>query len=155
MRLGRHFLLREFLRSQTAARAGRTLVNPPDVIIGNLTRLVTEVLDPLREATGGPITVLSGWRPDWLNKMVGGSLTSDHLAGRAADIVAGVSNQALCELIRELNLPVKQCILEFPPHGWVHVSVPLLGVVPKREYLVARKEGAITRYSPWNPPKGE
>ena len=71
--------------SQTAARRG--LSNKPnDETIKNLGFLVAEVLDPLRLAVGKPLVVTSGYRSPEINRLIGGSPTSDHVKGRAADI---------------------------------------------------------------------
>ncbi len=90
---------------------------------GNLDTLVDKVLDPLREAYGKPIKVNSGYRCPKLNKAVGGSATSQHMTGQAADITAGskAENRKLFDLVRSLKLPFDQLIWE---HGgaWVHVS---------------------------------
>ena len=89
----------------------------------NMMALVNNVLDPLREAYGKPIRVNSGFRCEKLNKKVGGSKTSDHLHGMAADITAGIpkENKRLFYLIQELGLPFKQLIDE-KGFSWVHVS---------------------------------
>ena len=89
----------------------------------NMMALVNNVLDPLREAYGKPIRVNSGFRWEKLNKKVGGSKTSDHLHGMAADITAGIpkENKRLFYLIQELGLPFKQLIDE-KGFSWVHVS---------------------------------
>jgi hypothetical protein len=89
----------------------------------NMMALVNNVLDPLREAYGKPIRVNSGFRCEKLNKKVGGSKTSDHLHGMAADITAGnpQENKRLFYLIQELGLPFKQLIDE-KGFSWVHVS---------------------------------
>lgn len=89
----------------------------------NMMALVNNVLDPLREAYGKPIRVHSGFRCEKLNKKVGGSKTSDHLHGMAADITAGIpkENKRLFYLIQELGLPFKQLIDE-KGFSWVHVS---------------------------------
>lgn len=89
----------------------------------NMMALVNNVLDPLREAYGKPIRVNSGFRCEKLNKKVGGSKTSDHLHGMAADITAGSpkENKRLFYLIQELGLPFKQLIDE-KGFSWVHVS---------------------------------
>lgn len=147
IKLGKYFFLREFLRSQTAARLGRQIENPKEEIVEELRRLVVHILDPLREELGKPITVLSGWRPLWLNRLVGGAVNSDHMKGRAADfVVAGLSNANTCRLVKELDLPFRQCILEFPPNGWVHLSIDAEGKPAKKEFLTARKEGKVTVY---------
>lgn len=89
----------------------------------NMMALVNNVLDPLREAYGKPIRVNSGFRCEKLNKKVGGSKTSDHLHGMAADITAGIpkENKRLFYLIQELGLPFKHLIDE-KGFSWVHVS---------------------------------
>ena len=53
----------------------------------NLGELVDAVLDPLREKYGRPIHVSSGYRCPRLNRAVGGSATSQHVKGEAADKV--------------------------------------------------------------------
>ena len=88
-----------------------------------MTALVDNVLDPLREAYGKPIRVNSGFRCPALNKAVKGSATSDHMAGRAADITGGSpkEHKRLFYLIQELGLPFDQLIDE-KRFSWVHVS---------------------------------
>lgn len=144
--LSADFWLREFLVSETASRLGKPIVPMPDEI-ENLRRLCTEVLQPLRTELGRPIFISSGLRPHWLNKAIGGSGTSMHPYGCAADFrVAGVKNENVCNRVRELNLPVDQCILEFPPEGWVHTGIALPGETPRRMYLTARAEYGATHY---------
>lgn len=89
----------------------------------NMMALVNNVLDPLREAYGKPIRVNSGFRCEKLNKKVGGSKTSDHLHGMAADITGGSpkENKRLFYLIQSLGLPFDQLIDE-KNFDWVHVS---------------------------------
>jgi uncharacterized protein YcbK (DUF882 family) len=59
-------------------------------------------LDIIREAYGAPIVITSGFRSWDLNKAVGGSTTSQHAAGQAADMV-GYDNQKLWDTIIKLN----------------------------------------------------
>lgn len=81
----KHFTIAELTASDTARTRG--IINTPsDYQRGNLTRLVELLLDPLREAWGSPIIVNSGFRNAKLNHAVGGSSTSAHLTGHAADI---------------------------------------------------------------------
>jgi len=137
-RLSPNFTLQEFLRSQEAIRTGLQIEPTPEAI-ENLARLCTDVLEPIR-AVVGPISISSGYRPKWLNDRVGGSKTSQHLTGCAADI--HVSDKTPWELacaIRSMKLAaLNQCILEFPPSGWVHVSVAEPDAVPKYQFLTAR-----------------
>ena len=118
--LSKDFLLHEFTRSQQAARLGRAIVAEPEIVEA-LTKLCINVLQPLRDAIGTTITVTSGYRPAWLNLMVGGSATSQHMKGEAADIIAaGYTPLQLCREIAMLDLPFDQLILEFDE--WSHVS---------------------------------
>lgn len=128
----KHFSIQELTHSDTAIRKG--IVNTaPKEAQENLTHLVDNVLDPLREAWGGPITVTSGYRSAALNKAVGGSATSDHLKGCAADITVGSreQNKKLFMLIQKLGLPFDQLIHEKGSvkdgPDWVHVSYRRVG----------------------------
>ena len=116
----KHFTLDELTRSATARRLGidNTLTRQA---AANLKQLVANILDPLREAYGAPIYVNSGYRCPVLNRAVGGSASSQHLTGEAADITAGskAGNRRLYELLR--NLPVDQAINEHN-FAWLHVS---------------------------------
>ena len=118
----KHFTIKELIRSDTARRLG--IVNtPPPYAVRALNELVDHVLDPLREAWGGPIHVNSGYRCPELNKVVGGTPYSQHQRGEAADITVGspARNRRLLALIKRLNLPVDQCIDE-KGCRWIHVS---------------------------------
>lgn len=81
----KHFTMRELTKSETADRL--CLDNEPDEESEeNLDKLVINVLDPLREKWSSPIKVTSGYRCKELNEAVGGSRTSQHMQGKAADI---------------------------------------------------------------------
>ncbi|HHU77166.1 MAG TPA: DUF882 domain-containing protein [Firmicutes bacterium] len=61
-------------------------------------------LQALRDKVGRPVVILSGYRNPAHNKAVGGSPGSQHLLGRAADIVvSGYSVQKLAEISREIG----------------------------------------------------
>lgn len=144
-----HFTLREFLRSDAAARMGKPIVAPPE-IFANLRRLCELVLEPIRAELGRPITILSGYRPLWVNKLVGGSSTSEHVDGRAADFeVPGMTDLEVCQRIAGIldRLPVNQLIYEFPPNGWTHVSVCRGDAAPKRQVITARSIKGATHYT--------
>lgn len=123
----KYFTIKELTRSDTAIRKGIDNTAPKEAQ-ENLTSLVDNVLDPLREAWGKPITVTSGYRCPELNRAVGGSATSDHLKGRAADITAGsrAQNKELFMLVQKLGLSFDQLIHEKGSvkegPDWVHVS---------------------------------
>lgn len=118
----KYFTIAELCKSETADRLGIDNRCKKEHVY-NMTALVDNVLDPLREAYGKPIQVNSGFRCLALNKAVKGSATSDHMTGRAADITGGSpkENKRLFYLIQELGLPFKQLIDE-KNFSWIHVS---------------------------------
>ena len=118
----KYFTIRELTRSDTARWLGIDNTPPPSAVKA-LHDLVDHVLDPLREAWGGPIRVNSGYRCPELNKAVGGTPSSQHQRGEAADITVGSSsrNRRLLVLIKELKLPYDQLIDE-KGCRWIHVS---------------------------------
>ena len=81
-----YFTINELIASDTAKTKG--IDNSPTTAVrANLVALIETLLDPLREAWKSPIRVTSGYRCGILNRAVGGSRTSAHLYGYAADIV--------------------------------------------------------------------
>lgn len=147
MKLSENFTLHELTKSETALRKG--LDNEPgEEELKNLTLLTKKILQPVREHFG-PTKVNSGFRHPDVNSAVGGSKTSDHCKGMAADIeVPGVANADLAQWIVD-NCEFRQVILEFytpgiPDSGWVHVSYN-----PddnKKQVLTAMKENKKTVY---------
>lgn len=117
----KHFTIKELAHSDTAQARG--IDNTPTAeVINNLTKLVDNVLDPLREKYGKPIRVSSGYRCAVLNRSVNGATSSQHRLGEAADITVGTKegNKELFEIIRK-ELPYDQLIDE-KGFSWVHVS---------------------------------
>jgi len=120
-------------------------IEPTDAEIANLKQLVLQVLQPLRDKLDCPVTITSGLRPDWLNKAIGGSKTSQHMVGEAADFqVAGMTTLEVCRAIMDLGLPYDQLIEEFGE--WVHVSHSSFPAQRGAE-LTAYYDGG-TRYKP-------
>lgn len=117
----KHFTIDELCRSDTARIRGIDNT-PTEEVKRNLTALVGNVLDPLREWYGKPIYVNSGYRCPALNKAVGGVASSQHLTGQAADIDVNdrAENRKLMKHIEE-NLDFDQLIWE-NGGAWVHVS---------------------------------
>lgn len=120
----KYFTINELTASATAKRSGINNT-PTEQVKANLKALVENILDPLREAWGQPIIVTSGYRCPKLNKLVGGSSTSQHANGQAADIRTlsdlPSENKKLFDLIQKLKLPYDQLIDEYG-FNWVHVS---------------------------------
>lgn len=122
--MGKYFTVAELVRSDTADR--KAIDNRiPKELLPNVQVLIERVLDPLREAYGKPIRVNSGYRCAALNRAVGGSPTSDHMQGRAADIVGTPNtkqeNRRLFNLAQSIGLDFDQLIDE-RNYSWVHVS---------------------------------
>lgn len=150
MQLSKHFSLQEFTYSPTAV-ARKIRNEPGPEHLANLKLLVEKVLEPIREHFGKPVKVNSGYRSPALNRAVGGSLTSQHSNGQAADIeIDGIANAVLAQWISE-NLEYDQLILEFynpnegPSSGWVHVSYSSTN--NRKEKLIALKNGRKTTYT--------
>ena len=118
----KYFTIKELCKSSTATQRG--IDNTPNSeIVSNLEQLVDNILDPLREEYGKPIKVNSGYRSQALNDAVGGSKTSQHKYGLAADITAGsrLENKKLFILVQKMNLPFDQLIDE-KSYSWIHIS---------------------------------
>lgn len=84
-KLSENFTLGEFIASDTAKKLG--IDNTPNLlVIYHLEELCKNLLQPIRDAWGKPIKVTSGYRCYRLNRAVGGSPTSAHPLGWAADL---------------------------------------------------------------------
>ena len=88
--------------------------------INRLLELCRWILDPAREMYGKPIVVNSGFRTPFLNHLVGGVSTSQHMQGLAADLRCD-DPKALFDLIAESDLPFDQLIY-YQKKKFVHVS---------------------------------
>lgn len=101
----------------------------------NITRLAESLLDYVREKLGRPLRVTSGYRPPKLNKAVGGSATSAHLKGLAADLQTGnggTDNVKIMEALYATGKDFDQVIAEYPTFDssgnvvsakWVHIGL--------------------------------
>ena len=148
MNLTDNFTLSEMVKSDTALR--HDMDNTPgEAEIANLKTLCEKVLQPVRDHFQTGVKVNSGFRHPEVNAKVGGSKTSDHCKGQAADIeIPGIANADLAVWIMD-NLEYTQLILEFytpgvPDSGWVHVSYDPANL--KKQNLTATKQGGKTVY---------
>ncbi|MCA9543153.1 MAG: hypothetical protein KC613_02155 [Myxococcales bacterium] len=121
MKLSQHFSLSEFTTSQTAARYG--LDNTPgDAEIENLRQLCNHILEPIRSHFEVPIIVSSGYRSVQVNTKVGGSGSSQHCKGEAADFT--VAHYTVTEIFNWIaftsGLEFDQLIHEYG--NWIHCS---------------------------------
>ena len=148
MNLTKNFTLSEMTKSETALRHGMDNT-PGEQEIAALKLLCEKVLQPVRDHYGKGVKVNSGFRHPEVNAKVGGSKTSDHCRGQAADIeIPGVANAELAKWIVD-NLDFRQVILEFytqgvPDSGWVHVSY--VAEDNKKQVLTAIKKDGKTVY---------
>ena len=123
--LSEHFKLSEFTQSGTARRHKVKNVPGPREV-ERLRFLCVKSLEPMRRRFG-VIRITSGFRCKKLNALVGGSPTSQHVLGEAADIHTG--GRKLSEKMfgfAKQNIPFDQLILEHnPAHGiyWLHISL--------------------------------
>jgi hypothetical protein len=148
--LTKNFSLHELTKSETAAR--HDMPNEPgSAEIANLVDLAAKVLQPIRDHFQKGVHINSGFRHPDVNAKVGGSRTSDHCKGMAADLeIPGVANAELANWVKD-NLEFTQLILEFytpgiPDSGWVHVSYDPKNL--KKQVMTATKKDGKTVYLP-------
>lgn len=133
----KYFTIEEFIKSDTAKRKG--IDNTPTKIHkDNITELVNNLLDPLREdwtiycqnnKLGAPnILITSGYRCWDLNNAIGGSKKSAHSWGCAADIKPSNGNmEQFQEFMKDWikDKDFDQLIYEKPINGiatWLHIA---------------------------------
>ena len=149
MKLTQHFSLEEFCVSEVALREGIDNTPPPEVV-ANLRRLA-KLMEKVRAVLKKPMRITSGYRSAALNARVGGSKTSAHLDGRAADFICPTfgTPYAVAKKIDAARLGFDQMIHEYG--RWVHIAVPrakekadreLLSIFVPGKYLVGLSETA-------------
>lgn len=119
--ISKNFSFSEFEASDTAKARHIDNTIKDWTIRDNIVALVENILQPLRDAWGGPLYLgpkHSGYRCPELNEAVSGVKTSQHMTGQAAD--CGCTDPlALARLAVKLGLPFDQMIL-YP--SFVHFS---------------------------------
>lgn len=119
-RLSTHFTLAELTASATARQLG--LDNRPGPVTLRNLRTLAAGLERVRAILGGvPIRVSSGYRAPAVNAAVGGSPTSGHILGLAADFTAPAFGGplAICRALVASDLAFDQVLEE---GTWVHLS---------------------------------
>ena len=126
MNLSKTVTLKEATYSTTAIRKG--IDNTPnEVQIENMKRTAVKIVDPTRNRFPGA-RINSFFRCPALNRAIGGSKNSDHMAGRSVDLDSdgNLLNIAIFDFIRT-ELDFDQCIGEYPDENgvfqWVHASI--------------------------------
>jgi zinc D-Ala-D-Ala carboxypeptidase len=154
MRLSTNLMLSEVIRSESAKRGGISNA-PSQPHLKNLVTIATNVFQPIRDHFGVPIHISSGYRSPELNRLVGGSTSSQHSSGEALDIdmdgtAHPVTNKMVFDFILN-NLEFDQLIWEFGSAqnpDWVHVSYKANGP-QRKQVLRAVKKGGRTIYEPY------
>ncbi len=139
-----HFTVAELTHSDTAIRKG--IDNTPDAeALANLDILIAG-LEKVREALGYPMRINSGYRGPKLNAAIGGSKTSSHMKGLAADFVCPKFGTPLeiCRSLVTTEIPFQQLIQE---GTWVHIAFPDVDETPKREVLTAHFGNGGVKYT--------
>jgi hypothetical protein len=122
MNLSPHFTLAELTRTSSG------LYNvPTDAEVKALEALATTLLEPVR-AKFGPVSIHSGYRGPAVNAAIGGSKTSQHMKGEAADFhCPGAPLETVMRwIVVESGLSYGQVILEGHTKGeptWIHLSL--------------------------------
>ncbi|MFH1429110.1 MAG: D-Ala-D-Ala carboxypeptidase family metallohydrolase [Candidatus Margulisiibacteriota bacterium] len=142
MKITEHFTWEELTCSDTAVRKGIDN-NPGEQEKENIEWLCKKILEPVRFHKG-PVIITSGYRSPKVNSLIGGSATSQHCFGQAADIVvpAMTIEELFQWIINDTQLPFDQCIQEYG--RWVHLSYSRDR--QRKQALRAVLEGGKTRY---------
>lgn len=118
-------------------------------IFRNLVSLCNLVLQPIRDHFGSPVIITSGLRTLDLNKKIGGSITSQHLIGEAADFyIIGFDNKTVFEEICDKDIcSFGQLILE---PSWIHISLPSVNKQKYNQSLIVEKVNGVNQYKEIN-----
>lgn len=137
MKLSEHFTLAELTFSEYAARNG--LNNTPMPRVAENLQFLAERLEEVRARLGVPMRITSGFRSEAVNAGVGGSLTSQHRYGLAADFVAPEFGDPyeVAKAIEESGIAFDQLIHEYGQ--WVHIS--FVRREPRRQALSVFRAG--------------
>ena len=146
--LTEHFTLKEL----TASKSHPEVRNVPDEkqienlkeVCRWLEKLRVDYNDnyPTKDGKEQPIIINSGFRCPMLNKVVGGSSTSNHLTGCAVDIRCNTAKQALRYAVCLIDL------FEAAGKLWDEIYVERQGVVPWVHFAVrpSKNRGRVSVY---------
>ena len=150
MKLSKNLSLKEVVKSNTAIKNGLDN-SPKEEHLENLKALAANIFQPIRDYFKKPIAITSGYRGEELNKLIGGSMSSQHCKGEAldidADVYKGLTNAEIFNYIA-LTLDFDQLIWEFGDEkqpNWIHVSYTT-SRPNRKEMLAAYRENGKTRY---------
>lgn len=140
------FRLSEFLRSETAVRRGLDNT-PPAAVLANIVNVLGPGMQRVRDLLETPVQITSGYRSPEVNRAVGGSGTSQHVLGLAADFVSPTfgSPRSIARFLADNQAVLRYDQLIFEG-TWVHIS--FTPGQPRSQVLTAHfAQGGVT-YSP-------
>lgn len=143
-KLTENFSLSEFLASDFAIRRGIPNI-PTDEVLTNIRTLLAPGMQRIRDLLNHSVNVSSGFRSHPLNSAIGGSVTSQHMDGLAADFTApafGTPKEISQFLLDNFEtIKFDQLIQE---GTWVHVS---FASQPRKSVLTAHFLNGKTTYT--------
>lgn len=114
--------------------------------------LCAYALDPLRRQVDKPLLITSGYRSPQVNAKIGGSKTSAHMTGEAADVKCpGLDAHDLVEAIRLADIDFDQVIAYAPSRGG-HVHIGIKAGAPSRHRRQVLWAPASGGYEPYKAP---
>ena len=146
-RISKHISYKEATNSFTAKRKG--VNNEPNYeVLLNMQNIADNVFEKVRANFGVPIKINSFYRSPELNRLIGGSATSQHCKGQAIDLddtYEGLTNKEIFNYIKD-NLSFDQLIWEFGTDNnpnWIHVSYVSESKNRKQILKAVRKNGKV------------
>jgi uncharacterized protein YcbK (DUF882 family) len=129
--ISKHITIEEATFSQKAIDNKISNV-PNEAQLEAMQNVAEKLFEPVRNWYAKPIRINSFFRCSQVNKLVGGSGTSQHCKGEAIDISTGskVENKKIFEYIKSSNLEFDQLIYEYGDSTgpqWVHISLKKTG----------------------------
>jgi hypothetical protein len=139
MKLAKNFSLDELIVTSTS---GSNI--PPGLHKEKLLYTANYLLQPIRDKWG-PVLVNSGYRSQAVNTAIGGSSTSQHWKGEAADSRTPTADLWEVYLWVLDNLSFGQCIYEENGAAkWIHISLPRVDKPNQQAMLF--KDGKYSNY---------
>lgn len=136
-KISKYFTMGEAVNSSIAKRRG--IANVPNGREQMNIRYTAQRLDEVRRILGRPVIVTSWYRSRQLNRAVGGSRTSAHREGLAADIMLkkGRLGRLEFEKVRKRMSSYDQLIY-YPYRGHLHVGFRRNRFKDRREAMIKR-----------------
>ena len=102
------------------------VVRIPSKYQDSMKRVAVELFEPIRSELGRTIKILSGYRSPELNAAVGGSRTSQHVVGQAADGTAVDLRDVIyliIDMVQDGKLDTAGQIIYYPDQAFFHIAL--------------------------------